>query len=247
MLTVEESAVWCRPECELRVGANSLNMTARRMFSIAATAALLASAADLMMLGTLGPSSLRSGVSPELLLAVSGVLGTVAIPFYALGYAAIARSIDAPYLGLRRVVTASGIAVGVAGGTIHGATAILMYRARVAGAAWEDPVGDALGSGILLPALWVLAVAASLWAAAAIVYAALAGSCGLARVAVTLNPPLVTLLAVVAAAAIGSHAMRLAIASPNLAHALFFSVAAANVGARQVRGRNVESGRYHRR
>jgi len=192
---------------------------------IASIAAVVASVADLMMLSVVLISAPEVKVAPGVLLSVSAILGSIAIPFYALGYAAIARSFTSPAPGLRRTIVVSGIIVGVMGGILHAATAVFIWRS------WESGLmvkpGDVLHSGLLLPMLWGLATAATLLASGALGFAVVAGKSSLRPVVAVLNPVVGTALIVSLVLVSGSKNLAefLVPAAPNLAHVIFFFVA----------------------
>jgi len=206
---------------------------ARRFLRVAGGAALIASVCDLILLYVTVAARDGFGTRTDVLLTVSGVVGTVSIPFYTLGYAAIARRIEPASRRLRRTIIACGTLVGFVGSMVHGATAILMHNAIASGTAWTDPLSGPLHSGLLLPTLWALATAAALCAAGAIAYAVLTGALRMTRALAVLNPPFVTVVIVAAALLTGSNTLTrfLAPAAPNLTHALFFFVAAMSVTA----------------
>lgn len=195
---------------------------------MAGAAALVASVCDLMMLSAALVPATELWTTPNLLLGVSAVFGTIAIPFYALGYWAIARSLGTGHSGLRRTISLGGLIVGVVGGVIHATTAWLIYQTQSAGDAWA--VDDALSVGPLLPILWGSAGAASLSAASVILFSALSGRSSLSRIVAAQNPVAATIFIVVTVVALGSDRLSqfLVPAAPNLAHLLFFVVAASS-------------------
>jgi len=209
---------------------NNILLTTRCFLKMASAAAVVASACDLLLLYVIvAPSGLATAARS--LVVASGVLGAIAIPFYVLGYAAIARCIEPGSRVLRRGVVGSGVIVGVGGGAIHGATAIFMLRAQAAGVTWEDPMAGVLHSGFVLPMLWGLAVVAAACASVVLVYAAFTGRLALRTAVVVVNPVVVTVLLVAVSLACGSETLGnfFAPAAPNLAHLIFFVVAAASV------------------
>ncbi len=100
------------------------------------TAAILASVCDLMMLSVVLVPPAELWVVPNLMLNTSAVLGTLAIPFYAIGYGAIARSLDPVASRLRRTIRISGTIVGAVGDLIHAMTAVSIYQEQSSGGVW---------------------------------------------------------------------------------------------------------------
>jgi hypothetical protein len=209
---------------------------------MAAAAALVASICDLMMLAVALVPPTDLWAAPNLLLGVSAMFGTTAIAFYAVGYAAIGRSLGAGHSGLRRTISLSGLIVGFVGGVIHATTAWLIYQAQFAGDAWA--VNDALRVGPLLPILWGAAGTASVVAASVITFSAFSGRSSLSRIVAAQNPVAATIFIVVAVLALGSDRLSevLVPAAPNLAHVLFF-VAAASSAARTRRAEGLDQDR----
>ena len=200
------------------------------LFWLAALAAVIASVCDLMMLSVAIVPADDLGVAPNLLLGVSGVFGSVAIPVYAVGYRAVARSLDPMHSRLRRSIEISGAIVGVVGGIIHATTAVFIYQEQSSGGVWA--VEDAIRLGLLLPALWALALGASLIATGAVLFALFSGRWSLPRVVAALNPVVATALVIGGALTIGSERLAefLVPAAPNIAHVVFFVVGAACAG-----------------
>jgi len=197
---------------------------------MAGFAAIVASACDLMMLSVVIVPPAELLLSPNLLLGVSALFGTISIPFYAMGYVAIARSLDPIHSRLRRTIESSGLVVGIVGGLIHAITALLIYREQSSGGVWA--VEDAVRSGPLLPTLWAIALVASVVATIAVILALFTGRGSFPRVVAILNPIAVTVLIVGAVLGGGSEEMAEFVvpAAPNLAHIIFFLVGAASAG-----------------
>jgi hypothetical protein len=205
-----------------------------RLLWMAAAAAVVASVCDLMMLSVVLVPPAGLWAEPNLLLGVSALFGTIAIPFYAVGYAAIARSLGPGDSRLRRTITLSGTIVGVVGGVIHGTTALFIYQTQSAGDVWA--VDDALRLGPLLPTLWAVAGAASVLAAGVILFAVLSARSSLSRIVAAENPVAATVFIVVCVLALGTEPLieYVVPAAPNFAHVIFF-VAAASSAARMRR------------
>jgi hypothetical protein len=196
------------------------------LLRMAGVAAIVASLCDLMMLSVVLVPSADLWAAPDLMLGASAVLGALSIPVYAIGYGAIARSLDSAYSGLRRTITVSGMIVGVVGGVIHVMTAILICQKQSSEGVWA--VEDALNSGPLLPILWAIAMLASLVATGAIVFAKFSGRGTLPAIVAALNPAVVTVFVIAGVLVGGSEGLAAFVvpAAPNLAHVVFFIVGA---------------------
>lgn len=207
-------------------------MNIQRRLWIAGAAAVAATACDFLLLSVMDTPGFGLGIPDRFVLIGSGLLGAILIPSYALGYAGIAGLFESESQGPGRMIRLSGIVVGVGGGILHGATAVVMLEGLATGAVWQDPVRGVLGSGFLLPMLWVGVVAAALCAAGALLYGAFTGRCRLPLVVVALNPALLTVLIGVVAVVIGSETLALVVApaAPNLSHAVFFFAAGSAMG-----------------
>lgn len=205
--------------------------TTQDLLWLAGTAAIVASVCDLMMLSVVLVPPADLWAAPNLMLGVSAVFGAISIPFYAIGYGALARCLDSANSGLRRTITTSGMIVGGVGGLIHAITAILIFQKQSSRGVWA--VEDALRSGPLLPGLWAMATLASIVATSAIVFAKLSGRASLPPIVVALNPVVVTVLVIVGMLGGGSERLAAFVvpAAPNLAHGVFFIVGAMCAGS----------------
>lgn len=197
-------------------------MTIRCELAVAATAAAVATAGDLLMLLVANAARPELALSrpPPLVLPLGAFLGIVAIPLYALGYRAVARAI-APGSPLRaRIVQGCGLGAAGIGAAIHGATALAIRAEPTAGANAGSPLESVAASGLLVAA----------WAAAALLVvvasAAIAGARSLPRPVAWLNPAAATLLLALAGLPGALGRAFLVPAAPNLAHVAFFCVAA---------------------
>jgi hypothetical protein len=156
----------------------------------------------------------------------------LAIPFYGLGWAALARPLADTDPGAARVVRGAGGYGAAIGAAIHGITgAVLAAERRAAGAAIDAFGMMGKWAALLLP-LWGIATVLVVWASWRWARAARRGAAGVAPWTAWANPALGTL--VVAALGAGTPLGRafLVPAAPNLAHVVFFGVTAAARRAR---------------
>ncbi len=191
---------------------------------IAAAAAGFASAGDLLMLYAANaprPEFARSSALAGALL-VGGVLGVVAIPFYAFGYRAAARLAGERRGARLGGLTGLGVGIGILGAAIHGLTAVSIEADLAAGAPLRDPVDAIAAWGLPILSMWIVAAVlvgiASLRFAAGVVRVGSPGPRWLALA----TPALLTVL--LAAPGLGTPlgAAYLTPAAPNLAHGIFF-------------------------
>ena len=189
---------------------------------VPAIAAVVGTVGDLVLLAVVRDRI--AGGSPALAWVVlGGTLGVLAIPLYAPGYRLVTPT-------LRRwdslgggVVGVLGVAIALVGASIHGLTAWHLAADMRAGAA---PVGGfvAVASwGVPLMALWAVAVALATVASMLVVWGGV--RLGIWPLVLT-SPALVT----VALATVGGWTelgrAYLVPAAPNIAHVVFFVVAA---------------------
>ena len=204
----------------------------RLAFGVAAAAAVIATAGDLLLLwvaNALRPDLGLSSPSPGV-LRLGAVLGVVAIPMYALGWAAAAaRAQPALGRGAPWVMVAGGLAA-VLGSYIHAATAWLIEeQMRSPG---TSPVSAPLetvmhaGAGLTLP--WAAATVLVMLASGAMVYAALRAV--VPRNWIVTNPAVATVLLAVAGIATELGRAFLVPAAPNVAHVVFFATALGSSG-----------------
>jgi uncharacterized protein DUF6796 len=193
---------------------------------IGVVASLVASVGDLLLLAT--SNATRTGFEwlgqpSEAVLLLGTYLGVLAIPCYGLGYARVAARIAPPY---RRWITAAGVAGGVLGGTIHGLTGLVVHVEQSGGAAGVDPVALLGRYGAYLLPLWAAAALAILAGSVAYTAALLAGRATLPRAVAFANPIVVTVLLVLVGATSEIGRAFVVPAAPNLAHVVFFAIAA---------------------
>lgn len=191
-----------------------------RPLAIAAAAAGVATAGDLLMLWVANAARPELALPPPsaLALPLGGVLGVVAIPLYALGYRAVAGAFlsGAP----ARLVLGCGLGAAAIGAGIHGMTALAI---QTGGAGGAPPLAAVAESGVLV-ASWGVAGLLVLVASAAL-FAELRRASGRSRLLAWLNPAAVTLLLGLAGLAGEAGRSFLLPAAPNLAHLVFFLAA----------------------
>jgi len=197
----------------------------RVAFGIAATAAAIATVGDLLMLwvaNALRPELGLSSPSPGM-LRLGAALGVMAIPLYAIGWAAAAARAQ-PALGRAApwVMVAGGLGA-VVGAYIHAATAWLIEGQVRSGTPEGSPLESVMNAGAGLAVPWAVATAAVLLASGAMVWAARRGA--VPRGWIVANPAVATVLLAVAGAATELGRAFLVPAAPNVAHVLFFATA----------------------
>jgi hypothetical protein len=203
---------------------------------LAAFAALVATAGDLLMLQVVNSRrpELFLPAAPPSFLWLGGILGVVAIPFYALGFRAAARSFAATEKGAARVVVVAGSLTALLGAVIHGLTATRLAAEVNAGLPGRDPLLTVASWGPLLLGLW--AIGGFLGTCASVAFARAVGR-GRSRFPPALawaNPALLTLVIGLAGLPVAVLRAFLTPAAPNVAHMLFFA-ACGVAGRRQIR------------
>jgi hypothetical protein len=201
----------------------------RRSCAVAALAAVIATAGDLLMLyvANAGRPELGLAAPPPALLWIGGVLGVVAIPIYVLGYRAAATLVAAGYERHARVIAGVGTLGSVLGAVIHGCTALVIRDGLASGVPAEDPLATVAGSPLLL-ALWAVATLLVVAASVAFATAVRRGVPGVPRGLAWANPAVVTIAVSLAGTLTPMSRAFLVPAAPNLAHVVFF-VACARV------------------
>jgi hypothetical protein len=200
----------------------------RAAFAVAAAAAIAATAGDLLMLWV--ANALRPGLGfpdpPAGALRLGAALGVVAIPLYAVGYAAaVARVRDGLGAAAPWMMVAGGLGA-IVGAGIHGETAWLIERQAGSAATATAAVGSPLESVMHEPALvvpWAVAAVLVTLVSAALVRGVLVGSAP--RAWLVTNPGVATVLLALAGAATELGRSFLVPAAPNVAHAVFFLTA----------------------
>jgi hypothetical protein len=193
---------------------------------IGVVAALVATAGDLMLLATSNagrPGLEWLGTPSETVLLLGTYLGALAIPCYGLGYRAVARRIDAPQA---RTIAALGVAGGIVGGTIHALTGLAIHVELMQGARHADPITMLGRYGAYLGPLWALVAALSIAGSAVFAIAVARGRSTLPRWSAVANPALLTIVLVILGATSDVGRAFLVPAAPNVAHVVFFAIAA---------------------
>jgi hypothetical protein len=194
---------------------------------IALVAAIAATAGDLLLLQTSNAG--RPGFEwlpapSESVLWIGTFLGVLAIPCYGLGYRDVAGHLPARH---RRIVAALGVAGGVLGGTTHGLTGLAIHVEAAAGMTGVDPVTMLARYGAYLLPLWALVGAGLVIGSAAYALGVASGRSSMPRWMALANPAVLTLAIVLAGATSPIGRAFLVPAAPNVAHVVFFALAAA--------------------
>ena len=204
----------------------------RVAFGVAAAAAVIATAGDLLLLwvaNALRPD-LGLSIPPPGVLRLGAVLGVVSIPMYALGYAAAAARAE-PALGpAARWTTVAGGLGAALGSYIHGATAWLIEEQMQTAGTLGAPLETVLDAGPALTVPWAGATVVVLFASGALVYAALRGA--VPRTWIIVNPAVATILLALAGTVAELGRAFLVPAAPNVAHVVFFATAFGSSGRR---------------
>jgi hypothetical protein len=195
---------------------------------VAAFAALLASAGDLILLYVANAQREELGL-PQVgraWLWLGGALGVLFIPLYALGYRAASRLVAPVSSSAAQVLFASGAIAAILGSLIHGLTTAYIGADLEAAVPGRDPLASVVSWGAPLLALWGLAALLVLVASGVFLWCVSRGATRAPRSAALANPALVTV--VLSAVGLPSVLLRsfLTPAAPNLAHLVFFSVCA---------------------
>lgn len=183
-------------------------------------AAAVATVGDLMMLHFVADRAV--GGSPALAwVVVGGVLGVLAIPFYAAGYRLVVPTMRRWHQGGARVLGALGVGIGLLGAAIHGLTAWHIVADVRAGAPPLDSFAAVASWGTPMLAMWAIAAALGLAASLVVVW----GGFRLGIWPLVLASPVLVGLVLVAAGAGGPAGRTYVVpAAPNLAHVVFFAV-----------------------
>jgi hypothetical protein len=206
-------------------------MPLRPALAIASGAAVVASIGDLLLLWVAAATLPTLGLPspPPSALIAGHFAGVLAIPFYGLGWVALARPMAISQPRAAGLVRAAGLYGSALGAAIHGTTAAVLAAERgMAGMTIDAMAMVGRWAALLLP-LWALAfvlvaVASFLWGRAA-----LEGEAGVPRWTAWTNPVIGTLAIVVLGGATPLGRALLVPAAPNLAHVVFFVVLAARI------------------
>ncbi len=201
--------------------------SARRLAVLATFAALVATLGDLAMLYDVNARrpEFHLPQPPDMLWWLGGILGVVAIPFYALGYRAAAWLVAPGSPRAARIVRVNGAAGSLTGAVIHGLTALMIWRGIETRAVTSDPLA-AVAASPLLVMLWGVGTLLAIIASAAFVWAVFAGTTRCPRFLAWMNPPLLSVILGLAGFASTSLRAFLTPAAPNIAHALFSAICA---------------------
>jgi len=199
---------------------------AGRRLRYAAGAAALATLGDLLLLYAVNAPRVELGLpaAPPHALLVGGTLGVVGIPVYWLGYAALAEPLEKR--ATANALRVFGAVVGAVGALIH---ALMAFVQGLSDSPPSSPFEALARGGFALSSLWVIASVATIVATAIVARAALGRDAVLPRVLAVVNPIGVTV--VLALLGVSSQLGRAFVipAAPNVAHLVFFAVAAVSL------------------
>jgi hypothetical protein len=210
-------------------------MAVRVALVVACAAAIVASAGDLLLLWVAASTRPALGLPqpPAAALVAGCFAGVFAIPLYGLGYGALARPLAAARPRVARLVRGAGCYSAVIGAVIHGMTSAVQAAEHGMAGAQIDPLAMVGRWAMFLLPLWVIAaalvgVASWLWGRAA-----WRGEAGVPRWAAWTNPAVGTLVFGMLGFASPLLQAFLLPAAPNLAHVVFFAVAASTSSGRR--------------
>jgi hypothetical protein len=203
-------------------------MRLRAVLGVAAGAAIVASAGDLLMLWVAAATlpALALGTPPWWALPAGLFAGVLAIPFYGFGYAVLASALPASDRRATLLVRVAGFGGGALGSAIHGITGTALAADLGAPGAAVAPLALVGRWGTTLVPLWLLAAGLVLLASVVWARRAWRGHAGVPRWAAFANPALGTVAIAAAGAATPLLQTVLLPAAPNLAHAAFFATTA---------------------
>jgi hypothetical protein len=152
---------------------------------------------------------------PPMLVIFGGILGAIAIPLYAFGYAAFARTVAIRPRFLHVSFHYFGVLFAVLGGTLHGLTALLLAYSP-----FTDPLAPIVSAGPWIIVLWSLT--AAFFSALSVAYVAAAFK-RQGWSAVAFNPLALSVM-ISLPGLIEEKFLLLLLLAPNLAHVVFFSL-----------------------
>jgi hypothetical protein len=198
-----------------------------RAFALAAAAATAATCGDLMQLWV--GNSMRVDMHlvqpPEIVLTIGSLLGCLAIPLYAMGYLAVARTVRPYRPRPATIIAVGGTAFAVTGAITHGLTWVAIRASIAAGTASADPLeAVAASTGPLLDA-WVAAAVLMLIVSIAIAWSGFFLPRALPKWLALLNPVNATLIVSAFGAVTELGRAFVVPAAPNIAHIVFFVAA----------------------
>lgn len=198
--------------------------SSHRSARLAGIAAVFATAGDFLLL-YIGNSQRAELALPQISegwLWLGGMLGVLAIPFYALGYRAVSEWIAPLSRRAAQALFVSGVIGSLLGASIHALTAAYIGASLHRGIVNEDPLNAVLQSGPLLASLWGLAAILVVFASLLFVWYIASGRTTAPRALALANPAFLTLaLGIAGSPSIFLRAF-LTPAAPNLAHVIFF-------------------------
>ena len=203
-------------------------MPIRAALVVASGAAVVASIGDLLLLWVAAATQPAFGMpSPAAATLIVGhFAGVLAIPFYGLGWVALARPMAVAEARAAGLVRATGLYASALGAAIHGTTAAALAAEHgMAGVTIDAMAMVGRWATLLLP-LWglaflLVAVASFLWGRAA-----LDGRAGVPRWTAWTNPVIGTLAVALVGGITPLGRALIVPAAPNLAHVVFFAVVA---------------------
>ena len=206
-------------------------MALRVALGIACGAAVVASGGVFLLLWIAGSTRPALGLpsAPAPALVAGTLAGVLAIPFYGLGYAALARAMASRDPRSAGIVRGAGVYGATIGAALHAATGVALATERAAAAGPIDPFALIVRWGTFLLPLW--GIGGALLTLAGVCWARVAwrGDAGVPRWAAWTNVAVGT----VVLGALGGTAPLLQATllpmAPNLAHVLFFAVTAATL------------------
>jgi hypothetical protein len=201
-----------------------MTISYQKMSLLAVLAAALASTGDLMLLFVAnGSRSTPIGIPPEIILLTGAYFGVLSLPFYGLGYLAVADNMTGTSLTRRKWMIVLGCVVGVIGSTIHGMTALAIRIEHLA----QGFQGEVtLQYGAYFIPLWAFAALAVIASSAMYTVETWRGRTIYPRWAGPFNPAvLVVIISIVAMPFKGLQPFLIP-ASPNFAHLFFFGLIA---------------------
>jgi hypothetical protein len=215
-----------RVQFGFRVSGGPTVTSPARCAYIAAFAALVASAGDLLLLYVANSQRDALGLprAGPAWLWLGGVLGVVAIPFYAFGYWSASRLVAAASSRAARALFICGTGGALVGSVIHGVTAVYIGAELEAAGPGRDPLESLLGWGPLVFVLWGVAALLVIAASALFLWFVGRGATAVPRAGALANPAFGTIA--LAAAGLPCVVLRsfLTPAAPNIAHFIFFIV-----------------------
>ena len=196
-----------------------------KRFIVAALAAFAATSGDLLMLYVVGAERSDLALAPagSWMLPAGYYLGVLGIPFYAVGYAALAATLARGTPKASRTILTAGTTLGVLGAVLHGVVGVANKAQLRAGADMPNPIEGLFVFGEYILPLSVAVGLLGLLASGAYVYAVASGRSPLPRWAAAVNPVLLILVMSIASAGSLRLEAFLGPASPNLAHVFFFA------------------------